>query len=106
VPRHPLSPGAVRDVLLNIAIFLPAGAWLAGGRRQLRGPARAALALVLGAGFSVLLESLQYLLGWRHSSLMDVGANATGVLLGAMLAVALAGRPSRDVRPTAVSPRR
>jgi VanZ family protein len=96
VPPHPLAPGTVRDALLNVAIFVPVGLWLAAGAGRLAAAAgRLTSALAVGAAFSVLMESLQYVLGWRHSSLMDVAANTAGVALGALLALAVArARPS------------
>jgi len=74
----------LRDIALNVAIFVPLGFAL---HRALRG-VRVGRALRLGTAvlvplvFSLGIESLQYLLAWRVSSLLDVACNGTGALLG------------------------
>ena len=78
----------VADVLLNIAIFVPIGWGLHRAARPLcRRPGVLLLAVVVvAAGFSGLMETLQYWLPARYSSAVDVAANTLGALLGAAAA--------------------
>lgn len=81
------GPGLGPDVLLNVAIFAPIGFALHGLLRTWQArPALRILIVVLAAGiFSLTIESLQYLLAWRHSSLIDVFSDAAGAIGGLVL---------------------
>ena len=81
------------DVLANLAGYLPLGfllqvGFVRGGRRP---AVSALLALGLGAGLSVALETLQNALPQRIASNLDFGLNAAGIAAGIALA-ALLGR--------------
>ena len=68
--------GAVADILLNVALFLPLGLALsADGWRPLR-------ALTLGAAFSLAIEIAQFAIPGRDPSLSDVLSNTLGTALG------------------------
>lgn len=79
------------DLALNVIGFLPLGFLLAAG---LPGPmlGRLLLIIVLGAIFSLSLETLQNLLPRRVASNVDLLCNTLGCLLGALLAIWLAPR--------------
>lgn len=82
----------VFDVATNVLVYVPLGTLLAialAQRRTLAAPAAAALAIVLAAGASFALESLQSLLPGRVPSRLDVLANVAGAALGTLLAVAV-----------------
>jgi VanZ family protein len=82
---HPLGRRLVADVAVNIALFVPLGWGLHHTGRGLGVPPRMLLAAaVLAAGvFSLLMETLQFWLPARYSSIVDVLANTAGALLGA-----------------------
>ena len=90
-----LGRRVVADVLLNIAIFVPIGWGLhRAGRPLCRRPGVLLLAVaVVAAGFSGLMETLQYWLPGRYSSAIDVAANTLGALLGALAAARRAPGP-------------
>ena len=78
----------VRDLVLNVAIFVPVGLWLA---RELRGAGTPVqwqffVAVLLAGGLSLTMETLQYLLAWRASGILDVLANTVGAAIGATVA--------------------
>jgi VanZ family protein len=84
---HPpvLGRRFVADIAVNIAIFVPLGWCLHRTGRALGLSPRAAVAgAVAGATlFSVSMETLQFWLPARYSSIVDVVANSAGALLGA-----------------------
>ncbi len=82
----PASRLGAWDFALNIALFVPAGALarLAG----LRASACTAAAALL----SLLIESAQMWILYRHPSQLDVLANALGALAGALAAGPWTGR--------------
>lgn len=76
------------DVIVNVAMFVPLG-WLLA--RGLGGRAASALARVLivtgfCGGLSLAMETLQFFLTTRYSSLIDVLANTLGAVAGAVIA--------------------
>jgi VanZ family protein len=79
----------VLDIVLNVLGFLPFGFVLAtaGPVRWSRGRV-VLLTLLTGTLLSVSLETAQNFLPTRVASNVDVGANATGALLGALMGVA------------------
>ena len=82
------------DVLVNILGFIPFGfavySWArnSGERRR---PVAMAIALLSGAGISLLIELLQVVLPTRDSSLTDVINNVLGTFIGARLYLATRG---------------
>jgi VanZ family protein len=85
---------SVRDAVINVVVFVPAGllchAALRGGA-----PATAPVtAAVMAGGLALSLgaESLQYVIPGRYSSAGDVLANAVGLALG-VIADRLTGPP-------------
>jgi VanZ family protein len=88
------------DALLNVGIFIPFGVLLGGVlHRRAIGPHRRVLvvAATLGA-YALVMESLQYLLGWRDSSLLDVLSNTAGAATGAWLEHVTTRAPSLVLR--------
>jgi uncharacterized SAM-binding protein YcdF (DUF218 family) len=74
------------DTLINVALFLPLG-WLL--RRGLRpyGLAGTRGVVVIGlacAALSLAIETMQYFLAMRYSSIVDVATNTLGGVLGAL----------------------
>jgi len=91
-----LTPMAIaRDAVVNATIFLPLGTLLylhfSRGRRRW-GAALAATTLV-AAAFSTTMETGQYLLAWRESSLLDVISDTIGAIIGAGIAVVVTRLP-------------
>jgi glycopeptide antibiotics resistance protein len=80
-----LGRRVLADFAVNIAIFVPIGWGLhRGGRRlRVRPGARLLGAAVAAALFSAVMETVQFWLPGRYSSLVDVGANTLGAVLGA-----------------------
>jgi VanZ family protein len=78
----------VADAILNVAAFVPLGWLLAQGIRDVAASPRARRLAVVGfcAVVSLGVETLQYFLPSRYSSLVDVLANSAGALVGALLA--------------------
>ncbi|MDR2001219.1 MAG: VanZ family protein [Zoogloeaceae bacterium] len=73
------------DILINLLAYLPLGfLWAAALRRWLALPLAVALAVVIGAGLSFSMETLQHFLPSRVPSNVDLGFNALGALLGAL----------------------
>jgi VanZ family protein len=92
------SPASMlaRDVLLNLIVFIPLG-WLlarAARRTSATAPAAVLIAGSLAAAFSLGVETIQYFIATRYSSILDVLANTVGATLGALLVAAPPGRRS------------
>jgi glycopeptide antibiotics resistance protein len=81
----PIGRRFIGDVIVNIAMFVPIGWGLHRVARHLGAPTRPlALAVALvAAAFSVLMETAQFWLPARYSSIVDVVANTLGATLGA-----------------------
>jgi len=78
------------DVALNVAVFVPLG-WLLARVGHRRGLSRLGAVLLTAGGcgaLSLSAETVQFFLSSRYSSVIDVVANTTGALLGAVV-----GRP-------------
>ena len=97
IPRKPLLDSPIdefewtaswrRDVIENILGFMPFGFVLCGLFALSRPRGRAILmAILVGGLLSLTVESLQYYIPRRDSSLTDVITNTTGTLLGALIA--------------------
>ncbi|HEU4368871.1 MAG TPA: VanZ family protein [Methylomirabilota bacterium] len=83
--RHGSAGRIAGDAILNVAVFVPLG-WLLGrALRDLPVPRPAQLAGVAAvcAALSLGVETLQFFLPTRYSSLIDVLANTGGAVLGA-----------------------
>ena len=81
----PLGRRLAADLAVNIALFVPLGWGLHRTGRGLGVPPRTVLvaAVLAAAVFSLLMETLQFWLPARYSSIVDVLANTAGALLGA-----------------------
>lgn len=90
------APG---EVFANIALFVPFGAALRALRPPMRGVAIAAMA----AGFSVALETVQYVTGIGAADISDVVSNTGGALIGLMIAGLARALLPRKVWPVAVA---
>lgn len=76
--------GPLFDSLGNLAFFVPVGVLL---YILLEGRVRAILVVVvIGAATSATVEVLQYVLSLGHSDVTDLLFNATGTLVGALIA--------------------
>ena len=76
------------DVVANVAVFAPLG-WLLARSLASRLAAMPVGVLVvggLGGGLSLVVETLQFFLTSRYSSLIDVLANTLGAVAGAVVA--------------------
>jgi glycopeptide antibiotics resistance protein len=77
----------LRDIFVNVAVFVPVGMlWdtVLGERGQ--SPRRRVSSVVIGGAlFALVIESLQYVLAWRDSSLIDVLSDSAGAALGILL---------------------
>ena len=74
----------VADGILNVAIFVPFG-WALHRTIRAAVPTAALLTVALAsAGLSVSLETVQYFLSYRFSSLLDVVTNTAGGIAGAL----------------------
>jgi VanZ family protein len=85
---HGLPSGRlVKDAVLNIALFLPLGWLLAGALRRSALSTMARIGIVAGvaAALSISVETLQYFMPSRYSSILDVVSNVAGAALGAVL---------------------
>ena len=78
----------LRDVAVNVALYVPLGAAaaLALARKHGRGVS-AALAILLGMALSASVEMLQIYVPGRQCSLLDVATNTIGTAAGAWLAL-------------------
>lgn len=101
---EPLGTTELRDVVLNVVLFLPLGFLLERVRSGRLGVGAIAL---LAAAVALAAESLQLMIPGRYSALTDVAANGAGAALGAVLSrmvrlrvaadAALAGRLFLDL---------
>jgi glycopeptide antibiotics resistance protein len=78
----------VADIAVNIAIFTPLGFGLYRSLegRAMSSAARVTLVTVAAGLFSLGMETVQFWLPARYSSIVDVGTNTAGALLGALAA--------------------
>lgn len=86
-------PTSRGDAIANVLFYLPWGFFIA--RSVDRGvPAwlRIVLAMALGAALSFAMEWSQYYVAERYADMYDVYTNTAGAFLGAIAALALAGR--------------
>ena len=72
------------DAALNLIAFIPFGFCLHATLRTRFGLSIwiSAVAILLGAGFTTGIESLQYFSATRHSSMLDIINNQLGTILG------------------------
>lgn len=77
---EPLAATELRDVVLNIVLFLPLGFLL---ERVLGGRWRVITIAVVGLGVSLAIETAQLMLPGRYSAVTDIVANGLGMGLGA-----------------------
>ena len=90
--------------LLNIAMFLPLGVLLPPAAKPFR---RWYWTLAAGGGTSLVVESLQYILGRGQADVDDLICNTLGAMLGyclCMFVVSLAGRRRKAARAYAILP--
>ncbi|MFP5460674.1 MAG: VanZ family protein [Gammaproteobacteria bacterium] len=82
------------DVLVNVAVYVPLGAFgVPLLRRRMRLPAALLAAVALAGAISLGLEALQSFLPARVASRLDWVANTGGALAGALAAAALSPLP-------------
>lgn len=74
--RHAPARQMIADGILNTATFVPLG-WLS----------RLLVVAGFGAGLSLAVETVQFFIPSRYSSLIDVLTNTGGAVLGAVIAV-------------------
>jgi VanZ family protein len=88
LPQHEYHPtwGYWEDVAVNIAGFIPLGAWAVvcfSSVRAVKWPFL--LAILMGFSASVTIEVLQSFLPTRSSGMTDIITNTLGTVIGAML---------------------
>lgn len=97
--EFPVEIGALaKDVVLNVIVFVPLG-WLltqALGRTAMPAPWVIGVVTGFAALLSLGVETMQYFIATRYSSVVDVLGNTAGACLGA-IAVRRAPRTSRSV---------
>jgi glycopeptide antibiotics resistance protein len=81
------------DIVGNAALLVPLGVWTYWRLHTLgvTGWRSVTVTLLASLAFSVTTESLQYLLRWRESSLIDVISQVVGAGLGAVVAAEVLG---------------
>ncbi|WP_166981500.1 VanZ family protein [Paramicrobacterium fandaimingii] len=85
--QHPLTAWMTYDVVeftANIGMFVPLGLFVA----VWAGPRRWWVGIVVGAAYTIVIESFQGILlaATRYATLSDVIANTLGAIIGAVLA--------------------
>ena len=92
--RYFLSKSRFSDIILNILIFIPLGILLHGMlRTRYELTLKISLATLLaGTLFALGVESMQYFSMTRHSSLIDVSTNMTGIAMGIVIDRVLNGK--------------
>ncbi len=95
----PIVPSGLPDILANIAVYVPLGALVfAVWRRRGVGRILSVIAsLIFALVISFLVEQGQRWIGSRVASWIDVTANATGCLIGAVLIAVCEGQVQRMV---------
>ena len=86
-----------KDVVLNVLVFVPLG-WLltqALGRRPIPAPWVIGIVTCFAAILSLTVETTQYFIPSRYSSIVDVLANTAGAFFGAVVGLASLGRRRR-----------
>lgn len=105
VPRYIIRS----DIAINVVAYLPLGMFACLYFRSV-GDARLAVvkATLLGAGLSLLMETLQLFVPSRHTSPLDFAANSAGALAGALVFTqpmySLVTRPLGELRESLVIP--
>jgi VanZ family protein len=78
---------SLTDIAVNIVVYIPLGLMLTGLLRRFMGLGAAMVVATLAGGLvSLAMETLQMFLPGRVSSVIDLGTNVFGTLVGAMLA--------------------
>jgi glycopeptide antibiotics resistance protein len=73
----------IADIGANVLLFVPLGWGLHRTVRRAGMPCPMVAVGVAGVLFSLMMETVQYVLPYRYSSVIDVVADTVGVLLGA-----------------------
>jgi glycopeptide antibiotics resistance protein len=85
-----VRPPFAIDFILNIALYVPLGAFGALSSRRSRRPWRRVAAVTIGGALlSIAIELTQYFDASRYTSATDVYANGFGTFLGAAVVVLL-----------------
>ncbi|HEX2151881.1 MAG TPA: VanZ family protein [Stellaceae bacterium] len=85
-----VRPPFAIDFILNIALYVPLGAFGALSSRRSRRPWRRVAAVTIGGALlSIAIELTQYFDASRYTSATDVYANGLGTFLGAAAVVLL-----------------
>lgn len=95
---HGLSTGRLaNDAVINIALFMPLGWLLAGALRRsgLSPLARIGIIAAVAGVLSVSVETVQYFIPSRYSSILDVVSNVAGATLGALLVRSARGETAK-----------
>ncbi|MGD9618140.1 MAG: VanZ family protein [Alphaproteobacteria bacterium] len=84
------KPPSAIDFILNIALYVPLGAFAALSLQRLRRPWHRVAMVTIGGGLlSIAVELTQYFDAARYTSATDVYANTLGTFLGAAAVVLL-----------------
>jgi glycopeptide antibiotics resistance protein len=93
--RLPIGRRFIADVAVNLVIFAPLGWGLHRNARRFHrlGPSgRLIAAIGSAAAFSLVMETVQWWLPGRYSSIVDVAVNTAGAALGALIEAGLGER--------------
>src|SRR4029079_12569631 len=80
------------DIVSNIMLYVPFGAFAVWAISKFRAPFRIASAVLAGTALSFAMELAQYFVAGRFASMADVYCAAVGSLLGALAGCALSGK--------------
>src|SRR5512135_2173494 len=87
----PFPPRYTRfDILVNVVAYAPFGFFVALMPRRRPPLGRFLVALAAATALSFAMETLQMLLPTRVASVVDLGANIAGAILGALVGITLA----------------
>ncbi len=89
------------DGILNVAAFVPLGWLLCRSTRglALSPTARVLIVAVFCAGLSLTVETVQFFLPSRYSSVIDILTNTTGAVIGGVLGAGRWRRPETRLGP-------
>jgi len=103
---HPhIDRGSLRDILLNLIIYIPVGFfYVLDERQQSAAWKRCLKATLAGAALSLCMETLQYWVEFRSPSLLDLLTNTISAAAGAVVGVIFGRRahPKLDALPERV----
>jgi glycopeptide antibiotics resistance protein len=83
-----------RDIVLNVLLYIPVGAFMPAARRFRGGWQFIAAAVLYGFTLSLVTEATQVFSHRRYPGMTDIVTNTAGAAIGALLAVWRAAAPA------------